>query len=140
MAKQAAFANTNESIREYKLPSGAAYLEGAATVLVSGEAAECGADPAAILGFAMHDAGALPNTDRMLVSVAMPDTTFFMEGTRAPLATDVGVKYGIAKDSDGIWIVDCTDTTATRVVVEKVDTTRNFFEVRVLNANRQIAG
>lgn len=133
------FANTGEEIREYPLPTAAAYVEGAAVVLTSAEAAECGADPALILGFAMHDAGALPNATRVLVSLAQAKTTFLGQGSRAPLVSDVGVAYGIAKDADGIWHVDCTDTTATRVRIEKVDLSRGFFEFIVLAANRQLA-
>lgn len=131
------FANTNENIREYTLAGGAAYVEGAAVVLTGGNAVECGADPAVILGFATHDAGALPNTTRMLVSVANPNTTFFAEGTRAPLASDVGVAYGLAKDADGIWHIDFTDTVNTRIRIEKVDLTRNLSEFIVIAANRQ---
>lgn len=132
------FANTNENIREYTLSGGASYVEGAAVVLSSGNAAECGADPASILGFACHDAGALPDTTKMLVSVATGITTFFGEGSRAPLASDVGVAYGLAKDSDGIWYIDCTDTVNPRVKIEKVDLARSFYEFVVLAANRQM--
>jgi hypothetical protein len=135
------FANTNERIRHYGLPGGAAYVEGAAVVLASGLAAECGANPALIAGFAMHDAGALPVTSTMAVSVAMPDTTFFGEGNRAPLVTDIGAEYGLTKDGDGIWYVDTTKVTAvtnTRVRIETVDLTRNLYEFKVIVANRQL--
>jgi hypothetical protein len=134
-----AFRNKGGGVMEYPLAGGAAYIEGAAVVLTGGNAVECGADPAKILGFAAHDAGAMPNTTKILVEVARPGGTFFMAGSRAPLETDKGVAYGIAKDGDGVWHVDATDTVNTRVMVEDVDLVRGLWEVSVLDANRQLS-
>jgi hypothetical protein len=144
MAKVPAIPNQGREIREYILDAVAAFREGAATVLVGGELEECGVDPALIMGFALHAAGADPLTDRCLVAKATDKATFFLEGNRAPLATDVGVEYGISKDADGDWFVDTAKNAgvagaALRVIVEDVDTTRNLYEVRVLAANRQLA-
>lgn len=139
MAKVPAIPNQGREIREYILEGTAAFREGAAVVLVDGELEECGADPALIVGFALHDAGALPLTDRCLVAKATDKATFFMEGDSDPVLADTGVEYGIAKDGDGDWYVNTADTVETRVVVEDVDTTRNLYEVRVLAANRQLA-
>lgn len=123
---------------EYPLPNGAAYEIGAAVVLVSGQCAECGADPALIQGFSAHPAGVMPNPSRILVEVARPGATFFITGSRAPLDTDVGAQYGISKDADGIWYLDAAKSgAAARLYVEDVDLARAFFEVSVLDANRQ---
>jgi hypothetical protein len=139
VAKLAAYPNVETRIREYPLPAGAAYLQGAAVVLnAGGEAAECGADPALILGFALHAAGADPNTTRMLVALAHATGTFFIQGSSNPVAADKGDSYGIAKDGDGIWVLDKTDAVATRLLIVDVDLTRNLYEVRVLTANRQL--
>lgn len=142
MPKFAAYPNIRKVIREYPLATGAAFKEGALVVLTAGEADECGVDPANILGVALHDAGADPNKGSVLVAVATPESTFAMEGTVAPTAGDVGLERGVAKDADGIWVVDMAETTNTRVVIEKVhlDAVPDRFEVRVLAANRQIPG
>jgi hypothetical protein len=136
----AAYPNIRKVVRRYPLASGASFLEGAFVVLAAGEVDECGADPAAILGTALHDSGADPDTGDMLVALATPESTFVLQGTSAPVAADEGVEYGIAKDGDGIWVVDKTETVNTRVVVEKVYVDREQFEVRVLAANSQIPG
>lgn len=138
MPAMAARPNLRKVIREYPLAAGASFIEGAVVTLASGEVNEAGVDPAAILGIALHDAGADPDPTVVLVALATAETTFVMQGTSAPVAADEGVAYGIAKDADGIWVVDKTDVTATRVRVEAVYPDRGEFEVRVLAANRQI--
>lgn len=138
MPKLSAVVNKGRHVMEYPLASGAAFTEGAAVVLTAGELGECGADPALILGFALHDAGALPHTSRCLVAVAKADTTYFLEGTAAPTAANIGASFGIAKDPGGQWIVDLADVTATRVRVEDVDLSRGLFEVSIIQANRQL--
>lgn len=135
--KLPAFPNTGREIREYMLAEAADFLEGAAVLLDGGEVDECGADPALITGFALHDAGADPFPDRLLVALASSKATFFIEGDRAPLLSDEGESYGITKDADGYWHLDSAKTGGSaRLLVEKVDLTRNLFEVRVLDANR----
>ena len=37
-----------------------------------------------------------------------------------PAATAIGTGYGVVKDSDGIWKVDFSDTTADRVMLRKI--------------------
>lgn len=133
-----AYPNLRKVIRRYPLATGQTFLEGAAVVLAAGAVSECGADPAAILGFALHDAGADPDTDEILVALASGESTFAMQGTSAPVAGDIGAEYGIVKDADGVWVVDKAETVNTRVVVEKIFTDRAQFEVRVLAANQQL--
>lgn len=135
-----AYPNLRQVIRPYPLASSAAFVEGAVVLLTAGEVDEAGADPAAILGFALHDAGADPDPTEVLVAIATAESTFVLQGTSAPVAADEGVEYGLVKDSSGVWVVDKTDTVNTRVVVEKVYIDREQFEVRVLAANRQFHG
>jgi hypothetical protein len=140
MPALAARPNLRKTIRSYPLADAAAFLEGAAVLLTAGEVDEAGADPAAILGFALHDAGADPDPGEILVALALEGATFVLQGTSAPVAADEGVEYGLVKDGDGIWVVDKTETVNTRVFVEKVFEDREEFEVRVLAANRQLSG
>ena len=140
MAAMAARPNLRKTIRRYPLAAAQTFLEGALVVLANGEVSECGADPAAILGVALHDAGADPDTDEILVALATPEATFVMQGSSAPVAADEGDEYGVVKDGDGIWTVDKTETVNTRLTVEKVYTDRAEFEVRFLAANCQFPG
>ena len=134
-----AYPNMGRLIRRYPLAASQTFLEGAAVVLdASGDVAECGADPALILGFACHAAGADPETTNVLVAVAKAESTFILQGTSAFVQADEGDAYGLVKDGDGIWVVDRTDTTATRVRVEKTYIDRAQAEVSVLAANRQL--
>ena len=126
------------------LPTAAAqtFVEGAALVLdASRDISECGADPAAIYGFAAHDAGKDPqDADRTTVFKAIEGEKFWMPCSSAPdEATHRNNAYGIAKDGDGRWYVDFTDTVNTRVYVHRVDEDRDLVEVSVLEAYRQIA-
>lgn len=138
MAKLAATPNKGRQLRQYPIATGQTFVEGALVVLVAGELQECGADPATILGFAMHDAGAEPDTDLCLVALATAESTFWVEGDNDPVAADIGVAYGVAKDADGQWYLDGTDITATRARVEDIDTEWNLYEIRFLAANRQL--
>lgn len=138
MASTAAFPNVGREIREYSLAAAQDFPEGAAVVLASGLCQECGADPALVLGFALHAAGADPNTSKVLVALARGQSTFWIAGTTAPLAAHVGGAYGLAVDGDGDWVLDISDTTATRARVVDIDTTRNLFEISILAANRQL--
>lgn len=134
----AAYPNIGQRIRQYPIATGETFIEGALVLLNAGEIEECGADPALIAGVALHDAGADPDTSSVLVALASSEGTFVLQGSSAPVAADVGVEYGVAKDADGIWYVDKTDVVATRVVVEKVYLDREQFEVKILRANIQL--
>lgn len=115
------------------------FRKGAAVVQnASEEIAECGADPASIYGFAAEAAGTDPeSSSKILVNVAEEGRHFWGEGDNAPTMDDVNQTYGLAKDADGDWYVDGTDTTNTRVYVHNVDMERNLYEFSVLAANRQ---
>jgi hypothetical protein len=131
--------NKNTQIRHYAPAAGQAWVEGAIIQLAAGEISEGGADPTPILGFAACDHPLTPvdiYPTAKPVYVAAPGSTFWLEGSRAPLLTDEGVSYGLGVDGTGVAIVDATDTVATRVKVERVDLARNLWEVSVLNAHR----
>lgn len=131
----------NRSVRQYTHAVGQVYILGAAVVLNgTPEVTECGADPAAILGFAQEPATKDPEgATKALIAVVSQGERFYMSGTSNPVAADVNVKYGIVKDANGVWVVDKTDVVNTRVYTHAVDTDRNLFLVSVLEANRQIA-
>lgn len=135
------YPNLRKVIRERPLNAAATFTEGALVVTTAGVLNECGADPALILGCALHDAGADPDPTVCLVALATAESTFIMQGNVAPVAADVGASYGITKDADGIWHVDKTKLAAAfRVVVERIYPEREQYEVRVLAANRQNPG
>lgn len=131
-----AICNTGRHVREYLLKDAEDFVEGAAVMLTAGELEA--SDLATILGFALHDAGADPFPDRVLVGVAKPDSTFWMSGDRAPLITDEGKSYDLEQAADGVTQVD-TAAAGTTVFVEKVDLTRNLFEVRITDMARQVS-
>lgn len=141
-----AYPNKGRTIREYDLAAAQDFLQGAVLVLTAGEVSEAGADPAEVLGIALHDAGADPNPTKILVSVARSKSTFIMQPNVGETfaQTDEGVSYGVVEDADGIWVVDKSDTTNLVVVVERVlidpddpSDERNQAEVSFLPAVRQ---
>jgi hypothetical protein len=134
-----AFAATQPT--EEQAIAGAQTFKLGAAVLLDGSQniAECGADPAAIRGFAAHPANLGIPTTKVLVWKAWEGQQFYMSGTSAPAKANIGVNYGVVKDSDGIWTVDLTDVVNTRVHVHNVDLDRNLYLVSILAANRQIA-
>ena len=132
--------NKGRRIRSFPLAAGETYVTGAPVLLdAAGAITEAGADPAVILGFAAEPAVAAnlaPSAER-LVYVAYPDSTFWMDGTRAPTAADVGDSYELGVDGNGVARVDFTAQVNNRLRIEDIDTTRNRIEVSVLAANRQ---
>lgn len=139
MAKFPAYPNLGRHIRKYPLAAGASFLEGALVLLdANGDVAECGADPALILGVALHDAGADPHVSEMLVAVARADSTFVFQGSADPVQADEGDAYGVVKDGDGIWTLDKGEAVNTRLRIEKVYIDRKQYECVILAANRQL--
>jgi hypothetical protein len=111
-----------------------------ALVLLDGSAnvTECGADPATIYGIAAHDAGKDPqDATKVILYKLFEGQKFWMQCSADPVAANRGISYGVAKDADGVWYVDFTDTVATRVYVHDVDTATKRVLVSVLAANRQ---
>ena len=101
------------------------FKRGAPVVCTSGFLAECGADPALILGIASKDGqnGGSNGLKKQVVYIAHPDVLFKGNlddsgaiGTGVTAATDRFLTYGIAKRaSGGLWYVDKADTTNKRV-------------------------
>lgn len=133
--------NKGRDVKEYPLNDGETFIEGALVLLdADEEVAECGADPAAVLGLSLGDAGNLPRDEHALVALAKSDSTFLMPGDDDPTEDDINQEYGAAVDGDGVWYVDGTDTTNIVFYVEDVDTDRNLYEVKIVEAARQISG
>ena len=130
--EQPAEEQTLAAAQTFKLGA-AVLLDGAQNI------AECGADPAAIRGFAAHPAGTGFPATKVLVWKAWEGQKFWMAGSSNPTKANIGQNYGIVKDANGIWTVDLTDAVNTRLHVHTVDLDRNLFLVSVLAANRQIA-
>jgi hypothetical protein len=140
-------------VRELALASGAAGLRGALMVRdANGAWAECGADPAAIGGIAESDFGAATGVGagtgklefppgRMQCTLVQDEVVFRARYVGTLPAADGG-SYGVVRDTDGLWKVDFSDTTATRVklVSRLTDSPLNVPEVLVvfLAANVQV--
>lgn len=95
-----------------------------------------GSDPASILGFAAENAADVVEAGYVLVWVANDDTLFALPGDNAPTADDVNQSYGIVVDGDGVWGVDGTDTSNTRVKVFDYDAAQGLYFVQVLASAR----
>lgn len=132
-ADQSAAKYTEAATQTFKLGA-AVLLDGSQNI------AECGVDPAAILGFAAHPATKnIPATED-LVWKASEGQKFWMSGTTAPVKANINVSYGITKDANGIWQLDTAKTAGSaRLYVHNIDTDRNLYLVSVLAANRQAA-
>lgn len=111
--------------RPFKEGDSQTFKAGAFLVITSGKVVECGADPASILGLAVADG--VNNTAAKEVGVFLltPDSIIEMsvKGTAAAnnsAATDVGLAYGVVKDSSGHWVIDKDDVTADKVVISRL--------------------
>lgn len=111
-----------------ELPEGASqtFKAGALCVFASGYVAECGADPALILGVATRDGqNGTAGAKSQNFHLAHPSTLFLgyldtsaSEGAGTNAATDRGLSYGVAKNAaSGKWYVDKTETTNKRVTI-----------------------
>lgn len=146
MATQAAIPNKNTQIRKYPLASGQTTVEGDVVYLDgSGDVTICSADPATILGFQAHDYNSNLEVDiysgEVLVYVAYPGSTFWLEASTTVTQANEGQQYGIVVTSGSV-AVDISDTTNVVLTVETVDLTRspNLCEVSILPAVAQLQG
>lgn len=98
-----------------------------------------GADPSSLLGLAAEDAANVVESGYVMVEVFNTDTVLRMQGTSAPTEDNVNQSYGIVEDGDGVYTVDVTDTSNTRVYVIDVDVENEYYFVKVLDANRVVA-
>ena len=137
-------AGMHPTTRQYPLATGESPKAGDFVHLNASQAVvqTTAADPTPILGISEENVtgGVSPiMKGQLLVTIFTNDVILAMEGARAPLLTDIGKSYGIARDAAGVWTVDHTDTTATRVLVVDVALNRNLYFVKILAAHRQLA-
>ena len=122
------------------------FQKGAIVVLASNKISEAGSTPTTgIVGVTLEAAftepgNSLANTSQLAtgspiggrpndVKVAINDRTQVFSGRMVnggtdpvtPAQTDVGAKYGLAKDSNGIWYVNQADTTNLAVIVIDIE-------------------
>ena len=135
---------------EYDLKAAETFKIGAAVLLDGNEdIAECGADPASILGFCAHPAAeALLATEPVVqgkatVQKCTEGQKFWITGSSdgttitTPTQDHVNQSYGVAKDAAGAWYMDISEVAATRVYVHAISVDMKRFKVSVLVANRQ---
>lgn len=134
-------------IRHYDSKAAETYILGAAVVLDgTPEVTECGADPAAILGFAACAFGVEPYPTKTPVWLADSEKArFWITGSSdgsaitTPTEAHRDNSYGLAVDGDGVWYLDISDTVNTRAYVHRIDAEQLRFEISILAANRQPA-
>jgi hypothetical protein len=98
-----------------------------------------GADPTPLYGLAAENATDVVEAGYVMVYPFIDGVNqMAMQGDNAPTADDVGQKYGIIEDGDGIYTVDGTDTTNVRVYVHDVDINRELYFCTVLESHRFI--
>jgi hypothetical protein len=138
-ARTAGLGDSSVAIQSMRYDSAQTFKLGAVLTLASdGEVVEASADPTAIYGVALQDAGSAPGYGmshdakvtvrtgvNQEVSVALARGNIFKGravngGTDpvVPLQTHIGESYGIAKVSDE-WVIDIAETSA--LVVEIID-------------------
>lgn len=130
--------------RELAVVAAGSWNSGALIVTnASGEATECGADPALIAGISLSNVGTGTGPlyplgvrefppGRCTVLPISPDYTFTCQ-YKGTLGT-LGTAYGVVKDTDGLWKVDFSDVggTTTRVtLVDKSQTAAPLLQNRV---------
>jgi hypothetical protein len=148
-----AIPNRGRHIRERTLAAAAEFATGAVVATTAGEIDEAGANPAAILGFAAeptaYDGGQDFNPGQRLVFVAEANSTFWISGGEdddgtivlaEPLQAHIGATFGLTKHAGtGIWYLDLDkDAANQRAIVEDIDPDRMLFEIRILDANREL--
>lgn len=146
-------------VQSFKTKAAEVWADGALVVTdANGELTECGADPASIRGVALAAAFAGPGNelsfssqvvnvtgtiDECSVALADGGTIFAGEmysGTTlvTPTQTMIGESYGVAVLSDGTWVIDQTETSATRLTITDIDVDLKLCFFKFLTANVQI--
>lgn len=134
--------------------SGQTFKKGALVVFDGSQTlVECGSTPTAATGVALEGAATRPGYDaansptvvtgrKAEVSVAMANrtTVFSMRGVNGgtdpvtPAQSNVNVKYGVAKGSDGSWYLNIADTSNLMFEVIDVDIDNKIFFCKFLEA------
>lgn len=145
-------ASAAPSVTRYGYVAAQTFLKGA--VLIFGTAGnvglvqEAGATPATgIVGIALESPASTPGhavsfdatviartgvVDAVSVAAANRLTIFtgrMVNGGTDPVtpaATDIGVKYGVIKDANGVWAVDQSNTTQVPVIIVDIDIANNI--------------
>jgi hypothetical protein len=101
---------------------------------------ECGADPAVVYGVTEEPAGKNPvDATKGLVCRATEAARWWFPCSADPVAANIGIGYGAAKDADGIWYVDFTDAVNVVFYVHQIDVDTKRAEVSIVEAVRQAA-
>lgn len=141
---------TSPKVESLVVTAGQTFIKGAVVILTTNKIVEAGATPITAAGIALQSAftnpgNQLPNANVLAagspiggrpteISVAIADRTTIFSGRMVnggtdpvtPAQTDVGVKYGVIKTSDGTWAIDQSNTTqlfAQIVGIEPLGTT-----------------
>lgn len=130
-----AYSNIDDYIGHAPLAAGEVPNEGDLVFKSSGNITECGADPANIAGVMAMEynetyGGTFVGANDLLQDTAGTDMHYYRAdsgvvfegslGGKVSARTDEGTAYGVAKDANGVWYIDGTDTTATRVRIIKL--------------------
>ena len=128
------------------------FVKGSVLIFDTGEVVIGLVDPTPIVGVALEDVDSKPGFEvghqsqviattgrvqQVSVAIANDVTTFSGAGTRAPVAADVGLEFGILNTA-GIWQVDPADVVNTRVVVTDVDLLQDIFFFKFLDAHQAL--
>lgn len=137
-----AIANRGRCIHKYPIAGAQTFQEGAAVFLdAAGDLTEGAADPAVILGFALHGVNQDPEPGFALVAVAKPDSTFILRigAGAAAVQADEGDTAAIVSVS-GVWTIDKSDATVAnhRVRCIKALESINAWECSIISDNAQL--
>jgi len=120
---------------------------------VNGELVECGADPVAILGVSMQDAGSgrgygVTNSANVVFATGRLQEVSYVQANRMtefsirgvnggtdpvlPLRTHIGEKYGVAKVGND-WVMDMAEVTVRSLHITDI-TEDNFFLVKIVES------
>ena len=128
------------------------FVKGSVLIFDTGEVVIGLVDPTPIVGVALEDVDSKPGFEvghqsqviattgrvqQVSVAIANDVTTFSGAGTRAPVAADVGLEFGILNTA-GIWQVDPADVVNTRVVVTDVDLLQDIYFFKFLDAHQAL--
>lgn len=144
-----AYGHHESTVIDY-VPSTDAIIPGSLVYFDTGTATVklCGADPSLIAGIAeagLNTGGSPSGTLPIIASGKMPvrnlrsGCTVALSSPTTLSEANVGALYGIVNTS-GIWQLDTTDTTNTRVIVVRVDVKTNTAFVQFIAANLQFDG
>lgn len=144
---QVAYGHDQSVVEEYtpSQTAGETFGYGDFVTLAANVVKRCGADPASILALSevvSENARLLTPNGKVPVRTLTSEITLLMCSDTVPVeATHLNVAYGIVRDSGtGIWKIDVSDTTNTRVVVVRLNVAEGLWYVKLLSANLANSG